>query len=151
MRLIEIKDAFKIDYGAPCPILLADDHHLRLFFYGGPDNNDRIEVRFISSPFFSFSPPNDEALNGHPYYELGLVSCGFFELLDSDLLNKIKSYGRFHPYYNPSAYDDSHHYIITFKEQLFECIAGKYEVIIHRNKTYDAAASILNDMFNNKT
>ncbi|MDO3626314.1 hypothetical protein [Mucilaginibacter sp. BT774] len=84
MKLIEIENAFKISYGAPCPILLADDHQLRLFFYGGPYNNDRIEVRFISSPFFSFSPPNDEALNGHPYYEFGLVSCGFFELLDSD-------------------------------------------------------------------
>lgn len=148
MRLVEIKDAFRIDYGAPCPILLASDHQLRLFFYDGAYNAERIEVRFISSPFFSFSPPNDEALNGHPYYELGLVSCGFFELLDSDLFDKVKSYGRFHPYYNPNFYDGYHHYLITFKERLFECIASKYEVIIHGNKSCDAAAGVLNDMFN---
>lgn len=151
MKLIEIKEDFTISYGALCPVLLSDDYQLRLFFYNNSNNNERVELRFMSYSFFSFSPPNDEALNGHPYYELGLVSCGFFELLDSDLINKVKSYGRHHPYYNPKAYDDSHHYIITFKEQLFECIASQHEFETHEMKAYAAAATALNRMFNSTT
>jgi hypothetical protein len=146
MKLIEIKD-FEINYGAPCPVLLADDSQLRLFFNSRPIG-ERIELSFSVCQFFSFSPPNDEALNGHPYYELGLSSGGFFELLDSDLMFRIKGYNRYHPYNNPNSYNDSHHYIITFKEQLFECVAEGYELTRHQKNAYYTVTDILNQISN---
>lgn len=159
MKLIEITDQFVMDVGAPCPLLITDATNLRLIFFADEEteglrqrNNlyDQgiIEISFKTHRFFSFGPPNDEALNSHPYYELGLKSYSFYELLDSDLIAKIATYGRYHPYYNPNSYEKSHHYIITFKEQLFECVAKGFEVSKYQEPIYDQGLKTLNRIYN---
>ncbi|MBB6127112.1 hypothetical protein [Mucilaginibacter lappiensis] len=160
MKLIEIKDQFVMDVGAPCPLLIADDHNLRLIFYSNDEDQIElrqrdniydqgiIELKFIRHNFFSFGPPNDEALNGHPYYELNLGSYSFYELQDSDLIAKISTYGRHHHFYNTRAYEKCHHYILTFKEQLFECVAHGFEVYKHNETTiYHQGLNALNQIY----
>ena len=151
-----------MDVGAPCPLLITDEHSLRLIFYSNDENQIElrqrdniydqgiIELKFIRHNFFSFGPPNDEALNGHPYYELGLGYYSFYELLDSDLIAKISTYGRHHHFYNPNAYEKSHHYIITFKEQLFECVAHSFEVYKYNDSIYDRGLQALNQLYKDK-
>jgi len=159
MRLTEIRDLFEIDNGAPCPLLLSADGIVRLIFYGNAINGQRfkqrdvlndigiIELRFTSCSFQSFSPPNDEALNGHPYYNIGLSSCGFFEVLNSDLIKKIESYNRFHQRNNPNSYRNSHHYVITFKETVFECVADDFELFQYDESVYSRGVKSLHELY----
>ncbi|MDB5131023.1 MAG: hypothetical protein JWR02_772 [Mucilaginibacter sp.] len=158
MKLVEIKGLFNIDWGAPCPLLLSTDNELRVIFYGADNrspelriqSSDRfiIELKFNYSSYHSISPPNDEALNGHPYYDLGLRWCAFYELLGSELIESLGKMSRFHPYYNPYAYKDAHHYIITFKEKVFECVADSFEVIQEQTTYYKTALSAFNEIYN---
>lgn len=162
MKLIEIQDQFVMDVGAPCPLLITDNGDLRLIFYSNDENSKElrqrnnlhdhgiIELSFKSQSFFSLGPPNDEALEGHPYFELDLNPYSFYELLDSDLIAKISTYGRYHHFYNPNAYDKYHHYILTFKEQLFECVADGFEVNKYNESIYHQGLKTLNHMYKNK-
>lgn len=152
MELIEIEGQFQMDVGALSPLLIADEGNLRLIFYSNDENSHLydpgiIELSFKNHGFFSFGPPNDEALNGHPYYELGLRSYAFYELQDSELIAKISTYSRHHHFYNPNAYDKSHHYILTFKEQLFECVASSFEVYKHPESIYHQGLKALNHIY----
>jgi len=162
MKLIEIEDQFVMDTGAPCPLLIAEDGDLRLIFYSNDENqNDLrqrnnlydqgiVELKFKLYGFFSFGPPNDETLTGHPYFELDLYPYSFYELLDSDLIAKISTYGRHHHFYNPNAYDKYHHYILTFKEQLFECVARGFEVNTYNETIYHQGLKTLNHIYKDK-
>ena len=147
MKLVLIDDLFRPDDVDPCPLVIAYGSELKLIFYSAelfnaPASEHReevIELKFKSCDYYSLGPPNDEALDGHPYWELGLGSYSFYELLDSDLMVKLKSYNRFHSSNNPDSYKDYHHYILTFKDRLFECVSLAFEVAKHKQKEYDKA------------
>ncbi|RWY54260.1 hypothetical protein [Mucilaginibacter gilvus] len=150
MELVAIKKTFRVDGGAPCPVIISDDNNLRLIFYGSENATEEeriIGLKFISVFYHSFGPPNGEALDGHPYYDLGLGQFDFCELLNSDLVEKLGKMGRFHPYYNPAAYNTKHHYIIPFKESVFECVSDSFEVSVQEATIYDRAVSIIYQPF----
>jgi len=154
MKLEEI-DLFKIDYGAPSPVLINDGANLQIIFYsdesfenGTFDFADQrvITLKFDRVSYHSMGPPNDEALNGHPYYELGLQSAGFYKLLNSELIERLNLMNRFHPYYQPNAIDNSQHYIITFKEKVFECVARGFEFNIQQTPLNEVAGAALKQL-----
>jgi hypothetical protein len=71
--------------------------------------------------------PGNETLPGHPYYPFGLASYGFYEMKDSDLIIKLKNIDSIHPYHKAATWKRYKHYILTFHENMFECIAIGYE------------------------
>jgi hypothetical protein len=155
MKLVLIDDLFRADDVEPGPLVVAHGTWLQVIFYSAelfnaPASEHReevIELKFRYCDYYSLGPPNDEALGGHPYSELGLGPYSFYELLDSDLMVKLKSYNRFHRSNNPDSYRDYHHYILTFKDQLFECVATGFEVVKHKQKAYDKALATIKGLF----
>lgn len=74
-----------------------------------------------------FGYPNDEALGGHPLYERGLRCYGAFEVLNSSWAAAVAAQNR-HSF--PDTRDDyaGRHFIFTFHDSTFECLAMELAV-----------------------
>jgi len=127
MELIEIKGLFEIDYGSPSPTILSNDSELFIAFYANKGNLSSIPVernmiydtgiialKFKNYLKYTFGIPSNETIQGHPYSKLGMQSCSFYELKNSDFIDSLKNIEKIHPYYNPEAWDKYKHYILTF-------------------------------------
>jgi len=134
MKLKKVDSLLFIDVGAPEPLILCDEHKLSLLYYYEKDANDNsvqkdlpsernkndtgvAVVSFKNVFIHKFGFPNDEALNAHPYYSLGLTSYSMFELHQSDWVDRIVKLVAV------NGHRSLKHYIITFKDSTFECIA----------------------------
>jgi hypothetical protein len=153
MQLIEINGKFNMDTGAPSPFVVTNESRLFVAFYllGIYGDGEELHMRnttedkgvcvmeFKRTLDFRLGRPGDETLSGHPYYKLGLSSYGFYELKDSDLLKKIDGMQKVHPRYNPKFINNFRHYIITFHDTMFECVATDYSIAMY-NKSMSAVA-----------
>jgi len=141
MELIEIKNCFLMDTGAPSPTILSNDNELFVTFYENLEHPFFIEqngkitedmgiviLKFKRCIKHLFGSPGNETIHGHPYGKLGMESYAFYELKDSDLLKSMEEIDKVHPYYNPNKWKTFKHYIITFHDNMFECIALDFEV-----------------------
>lgn len=130
-----------INIGAPMPTILSNDNNLDLLFYvdlinyeGFPNKtverniNDEgvIHLKFNLCQLFKFGTPSDENIIGHPYYNLGLKPYSFFIVENSDWIEGVKKVNSKHPYYNETNFNNLSHYILTFKDNTFECISKDY-------------------------
>ncbi|WP_421806112.1 hypothetical protein [Flagellimonas sp.] len=141
-KLEEIAVKYPMDVGAACPIIFRDDLHLTLLFYidlfsssepvdilkeRDTENDTGIAImNFKRFYIHKFGTPNDETLSGHPYYKIGLKHYSFLKVEDSDWIKEIMRIASNHPYFDESRYGNLNHYILTFKEGVFECIAEDF-------------------------
>src|SRR5687767_9873261 len=113
MELVEIEGLFLMDSGAPSPVIVSNDNHLYVSFYSSQSTDDpvlkernfvydegAITLKFHLCRHYSFGGPNDETLNGHPYYKLGLRSYSFYEAKESDLVRQCMKVASVHPRYS---------------------------------------------------
>ncbi len=143
MRIEELKTDFQIDVGAPTPVILCDEHTLFLTFYGrriDPDwdgssihvrtieDEGIITVRFLNYWQFKFGYPNDEAIDGHPYYKLGLRPYSTQELFDSDWIEDLRKMNSVHPYHKDQRFQNLRHLIFFFHDTCFEIACDGFEV-----------------------
>ncbi len=136
MELVEVIPKLNISVGAPLPLIIANDFMLSLIFLGdeikAADGNNLLEpvylLKFIKPRSHRFGAPSNETIHGHPYYPLGLFSHSFFQLKESDWLEQLKTINKIHPYYDEQRWTKAKHFIITFHDKMFECIAEGYEV-----------------------
>ena len=160
MELIEIKGAFDMDYGAPSPIIISNDGELFVSFYINKET-DSIEpykrnivydtgiitLKFKIYLKYMFGIPGNETIEGHPYSKLGMKSYSFYELKKSPLINDLKSIEKIHPYFDENKWTKYKHYIITFHDNMFECIAQDYQIIKEKNMPlYILATNILKEL-----
>lgn len=68
-----------------------------------------------------FGYPNDEALEGHPLAGTGLGLYGIYEALDSSWVARLDAQNRIS--FPNSALPPKRHFIITFHDETFECLA----------------------------
>jgi len=149
MKLIEIIDQFHMDTGAPDPMVFSARNRTFIIFFGtitqdseAPDI-ETVMIEFTGCVKSSLGSPNDEALHGHPYYALGLRSYGFYQLENSDLLKQIIEMQSVHSRFDAEKWTFYKHYIITFHDELFECIARSFTVS-KGNEHYQQMLSIAN-------
>lgn len=149
MKLVEIKDQFNMDVGAPDPMVFSTGNKTFVVFFGTltQDNEtrdlDTVMIEFTGCIKSSFGLPNNEILHGHPYYSFGLRSYGFYELENSDLLMQIIEMQSVHAEFNPEKWKFYKHYVITFHDELFECIARKF-IISRGDGHYQQMLNIVN-------
>ncbi|MEM1338966.1 MAG: hypothetical protein AAGF96_14500 [Bacteroidota bacterium] len=133
-----------MDIGAPSPKIISDDINLTVLFYVDLFDSVRITdkvkernifvdsgtaiLKFELCRIHKFGSPSDETISGHRYYDMGLDSYSFFIVHDSEWVKELKEIGSHHPYYNERSFDGFEHYIITFKDNTFECIAKNYSI-----------------------
>lgn len=157
MKLVEIKNLFTIDYGAPSPLIIANDDELYLTFYIANEGYQHLDIphqrsesndigicilKFKSYLKYTFGAPSNETIGGHPYYKLGMRSASFYELEGSDLVKQLQNIANVHPYYKPERWSLYKHYIVTFHDNMFECVAQEF-VMELQNKTLNSQATVI--------
>jgi hypothetical protein len=159
MELIEIKGLFEMDCGAPSPTIISDDNELILTFYSDQEATspvpqernvvyDRgvIVLKFYAYQTYSFGLTGNETIHGHPYSKLGMRSYSFYEMRDSDLIKSLQEIQKVHPFYNAESWKTCKHYILTFHDNMFECIADYFEIRETNTSLYNQVSTLLNEL-----
>ncbi len=131
--------------GAPTPVIIASEQALFIAFYleqrdpnwdgttckvVTPDTNDEpvAVVRFSGALAHFFGPPNDEAFSGHPLAARGLEAYGAFEILSSSWIRALEHMNSVHPRHRPDSFSNCRHFILTFHDTIFECVADSFTI-----------------------
>jgi hypothetical protein len=137
--------------GAPCPSLIADENTLRICYYleverlspawreaevlppAAGDSDDLCAVVTFGMPYVHmFGPPNDEAFSGHPLASRGLEPYGAFEVEHSSWIRDLERMNAVHPYHRPERFPRFKHFILSFHDTTFECIAETFNISLCR-------------------
>jgi len=149
-KVVELSDAPQSCVGVPAPVVIGDERTLLLAYEveaekpgwkAGHVLTDEdlasfaahvAVVEFVGYRSYSFGAPNDEALAGHPLYERGLRSYGAFEVEASSWITELERRNSVHPRHRAERFKLLHHYIFTFHDSTFECVAKGYRISEHR-------------------
>ena len=93
-------------------------------------------VRFSLCYASLFGPPNDEAFDGHPLAQRGLKPYGAFVIEHSSWVRQLEQMNAVHPYHKPARFLARKHYVLSFHDSTFECVADGYTV-----ELYDSSIS----------
>ena len=159
MELIEIKGLFEIDYGAPSPTILSNDNELFIAFYADKESTSAmlqerntiydtgiVALKFKRYLKYTFGMPSNETIHCHPYSKLGMRSCSFYELRNSDLIKSLQDMEKINEDYDPETWKMYKHYILTFHDNMFECIAQDFEIREENTSLYNQATVMLNEL-----
>jgi hypothetical protein len=100
-------------------------------------------VRFAHATTHYFGPPNDEAFGGHPLANRGLKPYGAFEVLSSSGIRALENMNSIHPHHQPGSYSSRRHFILTFHDTIFECIAKDFSVEKHLGSLRSILSSLV--------
>lgn len=152
-RLLELPEVPRPEPGAPCPVLLAEENRLVLSYwlpetppYPADPTAPFAFIRFERPYFHSFGPPNDEALQGHPLSARGLEPCRVYQVAHSSLIRRLESMNAVHPCHSAALFADFRHYLFTFHDSTFECVAvgfQAYREYIHVDEQLARIAALL--------
>jgi hypothetical protein len=101
----------------------------------GVESSDEMAavVKFERPSIHTFGPPNDEAFAGHRLASKGLRPYGAFEILNSQWIRQLEKMNSVHPMHDPQRYmEGKRHFILTFHDTTFECIARGHSVELTR-------------------
>jgi hypothetical protein len=132
-QVIEMTEVPRPSVGAPLPILLCDENQLVLS-YDLPEHAQNegavgcTVIRFIHPQVHMFGSPNDEALQGHPLWSHGLRSYRVYRVEGSSWVRQLERMNSVHPRHDPSRFEQLNHFIFTFHDSVFECVAKSFEV-----------------------
>lgn len=154
--IIQLNDLPMPSGGAPMPIILSDDLQTVIAYYTNEDSISESQegeqiaiVTFKISYATLVSPPNDEAFIGHPLYKMGLKSYFISKIENSPWISSVMIMNSVHPYHNPQTFEKYSHYIIPFKESVFECLAEKYGYQLITGRMSDAFEIMRRNLFEN--
>jgi hypothetical protein len=142
-RVLRLPDVPQSSPGAPCPLVLASEGEVFVLYHrhfvepGWDGTTTRMVssssagepaaiVRFDWVTASMFGPPNDEAFAGHPLASRGLRPYGAFEVLESSWVRRLERMNAVHPRHRPESYADRRHFVLTFHDSVFECVARGY-------------------------
>jgi hypothetical protein len=130
-RVERLRGFPQCDVGAPMPCVVANEHSLKVA-YVGREQNAPGEVHIVVATFLRpythmFGPPNDEAMEGHPLADRGLEFYDAFRVVGSSWIRRLERMNSVHERHNPEKFDRLSHYILTFHDSTFECVAEDYE------------------------
>jgi hypothetical protein len=94
-----------------------------------------------------FGTPNDEVLHGHPLHGKGLEPYAAHLIANSAWLAELQRINSVHPYYDPARWLSYEHYLLTFHDDTFECIAATRQTEVLRASFADALAIATQRLF----
>lgn len=127
-RVVPLDDVPPCDPGAPMPMVLSDGHTTWLTYHFAGDSDDRSLVTFEGVDSVLFGGPNDEALGGHRLADKGLRPYAFHEVLSSDWIAERERENSVHEFHQPGWHAWLRHFVFTFHDEAFECLARSYVV-----------------------
>lgn len=99
-------------------------------------------VRFKNYLNFKFGSPNDETLEGHPLYKNGLEPYSAFTVENSTWIGDLEKQNSVHERHDPALFKKYKHFILTFHDSTFECVAVNYDVFEKTGRLY----TVISDM-----
>jgi hypothetical protein len=87
--------------------------------------------------------PNNEALSGHPLYSRGLGYYGIYEIIESSWIRSLERMNRVHPSHKPRHFEELRHFVFTFHDDTFECVARGVELVAKLAGSDTSPASVL--------
>jgi hypothetical protein len=131
--------------GAPAPHVVAAGGATYLVYR--VDEHDRAWegmgdaiaiVRFKRSYAHRFGGPSDEVLHAHPLYSKGLEPYRAHVVMNSPWLAAERTMNAVHPTSRAERWDALRHYLLLFKDEVFECLAEDHASEVHQT-TYREA------------
>lgn len=123
--------------GAPNPVVMSNESKTLVAYYiqdNEIDFGNEFEpiaiISFEKCLSTMFGPPNDEAFSGHPLYSRGLKPYSSFIIENSSWLRNLIEMNSVHPYHNEKDFKHYKHYVLSFHDSTFECIAENFSVEI---------------------
>ena len=149
-QVIELKEE-QSSVGAPCPVILSDEHNLFVAYYMQEQKQDfELQavglVKFKGFHSYKFGAPNDEAFHGHPLSENGLEPYGTFKILNSTWVQELCKQNSVHPYHSDEIFDDLVHFVWSFHDTTLEVVAKSYEFSFHQGSPNSVLASHLSSI-----
>ena len=114
---------FDPEPNVPAPVVLQSESKCLLVYWDRDSNRKALEFSRCSISKFGY--PNDEALGGHRLYGKGLGFYSFFEVIDSEWIAELRKVNQVR-FPNFRAFAGKRHFIITFHDSTFECIASGF-------------------------
>jgi len=91
------------------------------------DAEPAVLIRFAGALAWFHGPPNDEAFAGHPLASRGLGRYGAYRVDQSSWLRRLERMNSVHPQHRPESYVGFNHYVFTFHDSTFECVARRFD------------------------
>jgi hypothetical protein len=157
-RVIEAHDAPRPDSGASLPFVMSDEQRVLLAYMVSeldevvtssvksmtPDSPGHVAlVEFARPCAHMFGPPNDEAFAGHPLAERGLRPYGVFQIEDSSWIRQLAKMNENQIHHSQNRYRRFRHYIFSFHDSTFECVAESLAVNLREGSVRDAMFEML--------
>ena len=138
-RVVPLPEVPGPDTGVPEPVAINDEQRSVLAYRSGTSTAVLV---FEGCAAVQFGYPNDEALHTHSLWRSGLEFYGVFEVLASPWLQHLRTQNR-------SAFpehawgEDLRHFIVTFHDSTFECLARDLSTSLSDDRPSSAARSAL--------
>ena len=135
--VVALNEIPRPEAGAPSPVVYASEGLLTVAYYTTPGDGAVALLSFSMPYIHIFGAPNDEALDGHPLYERGLSFYGAFEVCASSWIRSLERMNRVHMFHDASRFAAYRHFIVTFHDTTFECIAEGFAISTHKGEPAD--------------
>jgi hypothetical protein len=132
-QLVELLSVPKQEPNVPDPAVFAKESLLVLSYWERddpplhPTTQPMAAVVFEYPYFHLFGPPNDEAISGHPLYNRNLLPGRAYTVKRSSLVRHLEKMNSVHRNHDPRRYDALTHYLFTFRDSVFECVAKAHK------------------------
>ena len=158
-QVLSLENAPPSSPGAPCPMVLATEQTLCVIYYcfepvDWDDSSPRSVELVSQGELFAVATfsrhrayyqgsPNDEAFSGHPLYEKGLRPYGAYEVTHSSWVRRLMEMNRVHPSHRDEVFAGCRHFVLSFHDSVFECVAGACSFEMGRGSILEAANDVL--------
>ncbi|NOU34758.1 MAG: hypothetical protein HOO96_43260 [Polyangiaceae bacterium] len=103
-------------------------------------------VRFDRVASARMGTPNDETLHGHPLHGKGLEIYGAHRVEGSRWLAELQAIDAVHPQHSAHIWEERHHYLLAFHDDVFECIARSFTAEVKRTTVASACRAALEEV-----
>jgi hypothetical protein len=107
--------------------VIGDSFHCTVLF--ATLKREHIALRFVSVVGYKLTAVSDETMDGHPLTGRGLASYRAFVVNNSAWVKELESIDTVHPNHSPARWRTSRHYLLGFKDRMFEAIAENVEFL----------------------
>jgi hypothetical protein len=132
-RVLERFDVPQACTGVPRAALLSDESNVSVAYATQKGWNDPNRsatqfaiITFVDYRAHMFGQPDEKAFTGHPLYPRGLEPYSFSEVIGSSWIRQLIKIDETNPYRAEDYYAGSRHFILAFKNSMFECVARGY-------------------------
>ncbi|MFT3744341.1 MAG: hypothetical protein QM785_08595 [Pyrinomonadaceae bacterium] len=119
-------EQFDPEPNVPEPVLVKSE--LVCYLIYSDREGERKALKFLSCSLAKFGYPNDEGLGGHPLYSKGLSFYGCFEVINSEWIEELRQNNKT-VYPDREIFAGFRHFIFSFHDSTFECIAKGVELV----------------------